>query len=139
MAHDKENVKNTGGPRPKQKLLDRARGIMRVRHYSIRTERSSINWIRCSILFHDKRHPQEMGPGEIEAFLTHRAVEGKVARSTQNQAFNALLFLYREVLGISLDDAGINAMRAHKKGSCPSCGPKTRSGARLWPRPACTT
>ena len=99
MTRDKENVKNTGGPRPKQKLLDRARGIMRVRHDSIRTERSSINWIRRSILFHHKRHPQEMGPGEIEAFLTHRAVEGKVARSTQNQACNALLFLYRGRLG----------------------------------------
>jgi integron integrase len=60
-----------------------------------------------------------MGPREIEAFLTSLAVEGHVARSTQDQAFNALLFLYREVLGISLDDAGINAMRAHKKGTLP--------------------
>jgi integron integrase len=75
--------------------------------------------MRRYILFHDKRHPQDMGPAEIEAFLTHLAVQGKVARSTQNQAFNALLFLYREVLGISLDDAGINAMRAHQKGTLP--------------------
>jgi site-specific recombinase XerD len=60
-----------------------------------------------------------MGPAEIEAFLTHLVMAGNVARSTQNQAFNALLFLYREVLGISLDDAGINAMRAHKKGTLP--------------------
>ena len=59
------------------------------------------------------------GPAEIEAFLTHLAIAGNVARSTQNQAFNALLFLYREVLGISLDDAGINATRAHKKGTLP--------------------
>ena len=60
-----------------------------------------------------------MGPAEIEAFLTHLAVAGNVARSTQNQALNALLFLYREVLGIALDDAAINAMRAHKKGTLP--------------------
>jgi len=92
---------------------------MRLRHYSIRTERSYTNWMRRYILFHGKRHPQDMGPAEIEAFLTHLAVEGKVARSTQNQAFNALLFLYREVLGISLDEAGINAMRAHQKGTLP--------------------
>lgn len=119
MMHDKEHVKHASGPQPKKKLLDRTRDIMRVRHYSIRTERSYINWIRRYILFHDKRHPREMGPDEIEAFLTHLAVEGNVARSTQNQAFNALLFLYRAVLGISLDDAGINAMRARKRGKLP--------------------
>jgi site-specific recombinase XerD len=119
MQQEKQDVNNTDRPRPKTKLLDRAREIMRLRHYSIRTERSYINWMRRYILFHDKRHPQDMGPAEIEAFLTHLAVQGKVARSTQNQAFNALLFLYREVLGISLDDAGINAMRAHKKGTLP--------------------
>jgi integron integrase len=119
MEQENVHVKYAYGPRPKQKLLDRVRDLMQVRHYSIRTERSYINWIRRYILFHDKRHPQEMGPAEIEAFLTHLAVEGKVARSTQNQAFNALLFLYREVLGVALDDAGINAMRAHKKGTLP--------------------
>jgi integron integrase len=119
MQQEKQDVNNTGGPRPKTKLLDRAREIMRLRHYSIRTERSYTNWMRRYILFHDKRHPQDMGPAEIEAFLTHLAVQGKVARSTQNQAFNALLFLYREGLGISLDDAGINAMRAHQKGTLP--------------------
>ena len=75
--------------------------------------------MRRDILFHHKRHPQEMGPAEIEALLTHLAIASNVARSTQNQAFNALLFLYREVLDISLADAGINAMRAHKKGTLP--------------------
>jgi hypothetical protein len=70
--------------------------------------------MRRYILFHNKRHSQDRGPAEIEAFMTHLAVQGKVARSTQNQAFTALLFLYREVLGISLDDSRINAMRTHQ-------------------------
>ena len=74
------------------------------------------------IVFHDKRHPQDRGPREIEAFLTSLAVEGHGARSTQNQAFNALLFLSRDVLGISLDDAGLHAVRAHKKGTLPRLG-----------------
>ena len=119
MEHENVTVKCAQGPRPKQKLLERAREIIRRKHYSIRTEHTYLNWMRRYILFHHKRHPQEMGPAEIEAFLTHLAIAGNVARSTQNQAFNALLFLYREVLGIALDDAGINAMRAHKKGTLP--------------------
>jgi integron integrase len=113
------NVNGAPGPRPKQKLLERAQEIIRLKHYSIRTERAYLNWMRRYSLFHHKRHPQEMGPAEIEAFLTHLAMAGNVARSTQNQAFNAVLCLYREVLGIALDDAGINAMRAHKKGTLP--------------------
>jgi len=119
MEQENGHVKYAPGPRPKQKLLDRTRDIIRLKHDSIRTERAYLNWMRRSILFHHKRHPQEMGPAEIEAFLTHLAVAGNVARSTQNQALNALLFLYREVLGIALDDAAINAMRAHKKGTLP--------------------
>jgi len=119
MEHENVTVKCVHDPQPKPKLLDRAREIIRLKHYSIRTERTYLNWMRRYILFHHKRHPQEMGPAEIEAFLTHLAMAGNVARSTQNQAFNALLFLYREVLGIALDDAGINAMRAHKKGTLP--------------------
>ena len=119
MEHENGNVKWAPGPRPKQKLLDRAQAIIRLKHYSMRTAHAYLNRMRRYILFHHKRHPQEMGPAEIETFLTHLAMAGNVARSTQNQAFNALLFLYREVLGISLDDAGINAMRAHKKGILP--------------------
>jgi integron integrase len=107
------------GPQPTQKLLERARDIIRRKHDSIRTEHAYLNSMRRSILFHHKRHPQERGPAEIEALLTHLAIAGNVARSTQNQAFHALLFLYREVLGISLDDAGIHATRAHKKGTLP--------------------
>ncbi|NEQ29532.1 MAG: hypothetical protein F6K04_00815 [Leptolyngbya sp. SIO4C5] len=75
-----------GKPRPK-KLLDRVGDAVRLKHYSYRTEQTYVQWIRCYILFHDKRHPQEMGVPEIEAFLTHPAVQEQVAASTQNQAF----------------------------------------------------
>lgn len=75
---------------------------LRLKHYSIRAEQQYVQWVRRFILFHDKRHPVEMGAAEVEAFLTHLAVEGKVAAATQNQALSALLFLYREVLEINL-------------------------------------
>ncbi len=80
------------------KLLDQVREKLRVKHYSIRTEQVYLDWIRRYILFHNKRHPKDLGAREVEAFLTHLAVAGKVAASTQNQAKSALLFLYREVL-----------------------------------------
>lgn len=79
-------------------MLDRLREAIRVRHYSIRTEQAYVQWVRRFIFFHNKRHPNEMGRPEIEAFLTHLAVEGRVAAATQNQALNALVFLYKEVL-----------------------------------------
>ena len=80
------------------KLLDRVREAIRVRHMSLRTEKAYLHWIRRYILFHSKRHPQEMGEVEINAFLTHLAVEGQVSASTQTQALCALLFLYRNIL-----------------------------------------
>lgn len=80
------------------RLLDQVRDRLRVKHYSYRTETQYLQWIRRFILFHGKRHPLDMGAAEIEAFLTHLAVVGNVAASTQNQALAALLFLYREVL-----------------------------------------
>jgi len=89
-----------------------------LRDYSIRTEESYVDWIRHYILFHDKRHPQDMGRAEVEAFLTHLAVEGNFAASTQNQAFSALLFLYREVHKIELD-APLDAVRAKKPARLP--------------------
>src|SRR5206468_1978487 len=85
------------------KLLDRVRWHLRVKHYSIRTEQAYADWIRRYILFHRKRHPNEMGEKEIAEFLTHLAVEKSVAASTQNQAFSALLFLYQQVLERKLD------------------------------------
>lgn len=80
------------------KLLDQLRDKVRLKHYSLSTERQYLHWAKRFILFHDKRHPKDMGPAEVEAFLTHLAVDGNVSASTQNQALSALLFLYREVL-----------------------------------------
>ncbi|TAJ79071.1 MAG: integron integrase [Gallionellaceae bacterium] len=84
------------------KLLDQVRGKIRLKHYSIRTEQSYADWIKRYILFHGKHHPKDMGAQEVEAFLTHLAVEGRVAAATQNQAKSALLFLYKEVLDMDL-------------------------------------
>ena len=86
----------------KPRLLDQVRHRCRVKHYSIRTESCYVDWIRRFILFHDKRHPADMGAPEVEAFLSHLAVNRNVAASTQNQALAAILFLYREVLEIEL-------------------------------------
>ncbi|MBD2460536.1 integron integrase [Oscillatoria sp. FACHB-1407] len=105
-------------PRPK-KLLDQVRDAIRLKHYSYRTEVSYVDWIRRFILFHNKRHPREMGVVEIEAFLTHLAVDGKVAASTQNQAFSAVLFLYRDVLGIQFEQP-IQALRARESRYLPT-------------------
>jgi integron integrase len=88
-------------PRP-PRLLDRVREAIRSRHYSRRTEKAYVHWIRRFIFFHGKRHPAEMGAPEVTAFLTSLAVQDKVAASTQNQALSALLFLYRQVLGVDL-------------------------------------
>lgn len=84
------------------KLLDRLRAEIRVRHYSLRTEQAYVDWVRRFVLFHNKRHPKEMGTSELHDFLSHLAVERNVSASTQNQAKSALLFLYREVLKIEL-------------------------------------
>ena len=89
-------------PPPPPRLLDRVRNQIRLKHYSIRTEEAYVGWIKRFIYFHDKRHPADMGAVEVEAFLTSLAVEDNVAASTQNQALSALLFLYREVLGVTL-------------------------------------
>jgi integrase len=84
------------------KLLDRVHRVARLRHLSLGTERAYSDWIKRFILFHRKRHPEQMGAEEIKQFLSHLAVEGKVAASTQNVALCALLFLYRDVLGVDL-------------------------------------
>ncbi len=102
------------GPAPK--LLDRVRWHLRVKHYSLRTEQSYVDWIRRFILFHQKRHPDEMGEKEIAAFLTHLAVDLNVAASTQNQALSALLFLFQQVLDRKLDFiAGVERVRRPPK------------------------
>ena len=103
----------------KKKLLDLVREQIRLRHYSMQTEKSYIGWVKRYIFFHHKKHPVEMGKAEIEAFLTHLAVERNVSATTQNQAFNALLFLYTQVLGIPLKDQNIQALRAQQRVHVP--------------------
>ncbi|MCC6208762.1 MAG: integron integrase [Gammaproteobacteria bacterium] len=98
MGNAADDSVSTARPR----LLDRVRERIRVKHYSLRTEQSYIGWIRRYIFYHDKRHPRDMGAAEVEAFLSHLAVERNVSSSTQNQALAALLFLYREVLEVEL-------------------------------------
>ena len=87
-----------GSGKTMPKLLDRVREAMRTAHYSLRTEEAYVGWIRRFILFHAKRHPLEMGAVEVGAFLSHLAIEGHVAAATQNQARNALLYLYGKIL-----------------------------------------
>jgi site-specific recombinase XerD len=106
----------TGDPRP-PRLLDQVRAKLRLLHYAIRTEEAYVDWIRRFILFHRKRHPREMGAIEVEAFLTHLAVHGRVAASTQNQALAALLFLYQEVLEVELP--ALDAVRARRPKRLP--------------------
>ena len=93
------------------KLLDRVRHTLRTQHYAYSTEQQYLHWIKHFILFHHKQHPQTMNSAEIEAFLTHLAIERHVAPSTQNQALAALLFLYQQVLRQDLDHS-IDAVRA---------------------------
>ncbi len=89
-------------PSQPPRLLDQLRALLRLKHYSLRTEEAYESWVRRFILFHGKRHPKDMGALEVEAFLTHLAVDRKVSASTQNQAKAALLFLYRELLEVNL-------------------------------------
>lgn len=85
------------------RLLNSVRETLRARHYSMRTEEAYVRWIREYILFFDRRHPSELGASEVSAFVTHLAVARRVAASTQSQALSALLFLYREVLDLSIE------------------------------------
>ena len=101
------------------KLLERVRTAVRVRHYSRRTEEAYVRWARRYVLFHQKRHPSEMGAPEIEAFLTYLAVELNVASATQNQALNALVFLYRRVLDLPIPDLSA-VVRAKKPAKLPT-------------------
>ena len=99
------------------KLLDQLRAKCRLKHFSMSTEKSYVDWVRRYILFHGKKHPNEMGSHEIESFLTNLAVVRNVSASTQNQALSALLFLYKEVLGIEIE--GVNAIRSKKPTKLP--------------------
>jgi len=85
------------------KLLEQVREAIRARHYSLRTEEAYVQWIRRFILFHDRRHPLEMGAQEVQQFLTDLAVTHRVAAATQNQALSAILFVYKVVLHQDID------------------------------------
>ena len=103
-------------PAPKPKLLDQLAAALRVRHYSPRTVKAYIAWVRRYVIFHGKRHPRELGAVEVGAFLSSLATEGNASASTQNQALAALVFLYRHLLGIDvgwLDDL-VRAQRPHR-------------------------
>jgi site-specific recombinase XerD len=101
-----------GTPTQKPKLLEQVREVLRGQQYALNTEECYIDWIRRFILFHQKRHPREMGKIEVELFLTHLAAERDVSISTQRQAMNALLFLYQKVLKIEL--GWLDAVRAKR-------------------------
>ena len=114
-------MKNSSGNPDKPKLLDEFHNVMRRRHYSIHTERSYSDWIKRYIHFHKMQERQELLEGKdrkVEDFLSHLAVYGKVAPATQNQALNALVFLYRHVLKEPLGDS-LRAERAKKKVRMP--------------------
>jgi integron integrase len=103
--------------RPKS-LIGETRRVIRLRHYSIRTEQAYVHWIQRFIRFSGGRHPRDMGPPEVEAFLSHLAVDGNVAAATQNQALNAISFLYRRVLDRELGELGA-VVRAKKPRQLP--------------------
>jgi len=99
-------------------FLEQVRQAIRVRHYSIRTEQAYVGWVKRFILFHQKRHPRDMGEAEVSAFLTYLALNRNVAANTQNQALNALVFTYKVVLKQPLGDI-IGAVRAKKPKKLP--------------------
>jgi integron integrase len=105
---------------PPKKLLDLYREALRVKQYSHRTEDTYTEWVRQYILFHNKRHPREMAVPEINQFITHLVVERKASASTQNQAISAVLFLYRNVLRIELDEAALTFVRPQKGKRVPT-------------------
>src|ERR1700727_2924642 len=99
-------------------LLEVARENMRTRHFAYRTEKAYLSWIRRYLRFHNRRHPREMGAAEIESFLTHLAVDSHVSASTQNQALQALLFLYQRVLEMNVPRLE-HVTRAHRSKRLP--------------------
>jgi integrase len=99
---DSAHQSGVGSEKGPKRLVERLREEIRSRHYSRRTEQAYWYWIRYFVFFHGKRHPAELGAAEVSDFLSWLAVERNVAAATQNQALSALLFLYRNVLGVKL-------------------------------------
>lgn len=102
----------------KPKLLDQLREAIRVRHYSIRTEEAYVQWVRRYIYFHGKRHPADLTGRHVNQFLSHLAIKGRVAASTQNQALCAIVFLYRHVIQKELGEFG-EIVRAKRPARLP--------------------
>src|SRR5215207_8942584 len=117
--HQVNMSKITSAPAQGKKILDQVSHAIRLKHYSFRTEQAYKEWIKRYILFHKKRHPAEMGAPEIQAFLSHLAVEKRVAASTQNQALSAILFLYKYVL-LKPVDVPSDLIRAEKSKNLPT-------------------
>ena len=107
-------------------MLQMSRSAIRLRHYSPRTEEAYVGWIRRFVIFHHKRHPRDMGDLEVRRFLTDLAEKQSVSASTQNQALNALVFLYREVLQSPLGKMEA-FVRAKRPKTCRSFRPKVKS------------
>ena len=103
--------------RPK-KLLEQVSDRIRVKQYSNKTEQAYLNWIKQYILFHNKKHPTELGTQDLENFLTYLAKERNVAASTQNQALSAILFLYKEVLDCPWKQTSSSSVRRNQN-ACP--------------------
>lgn len=119
FAGEKLHIDPSLRPLSRAAVTARARTLIRAKHYSIRTEKSYLSWIGRYLEYHNEGDPRQMGAPEIEAFLSYLAIDRKVSASTQNQAFNALLFLYRTVLGIALDGS-IDAIRAKQPRRVPT-------------------
>jgi integron integrase len=116
---------------PPKKLLDQLRDQIRLKQYSPRTEKTYVEWVKEYIFFHHKRHPREMGIPEINQFITHLVVDRKASASTQNQAISAILFLYRYLLKIDLDDSALNFVRPQKGKRIPTVLSKEEARAVL--------
>jgi integron integrase len=118
-ARPESPSKGTSSPQGK-KLLDQYSESLRNRHYSLRTEQTYVSWVRQYILFHNKRHPRDMGVAEINEFISFLANQRTVAASTQNQAISAILFLYRYVLHIELDEKALAPIRPTRPKRIPT-------------------
>jgi integron integrase len=116
-------------PAKPAKLLDQFREQIRLKQYSPRTEKTYIHWVRQYILFHNKRHPRELGVPEINQFITHLVVQRKASASTQNQALSAILLLYRNLLRIELDETALNFVRPKKGKRVPTVLSKAEARA----------
>jgi integron integrase len=119
MPKSSQPASHSPAPRPK-KLLEQYSEALRNRHYSLRTEETYLGWVRQFILYHHKRHPKEMGVPEINDFVTHLVNQKSVSASTQNQAISAILFLYRSVLQIELDEHALLPIRPGKPKRVPT-------------------